>query len=77
MFFKSTIIHPGQKFLIVTEYANPSGMFGLKIERGDTNYMSGAYYMTGATAEKTVLTLTDEVSGNVLVECYLSDGVIL
>ena len=73
----STIIHPGQKFLIVTEYANPSGMFGLKVERGDTNYMSGAYYMTGATAEKTVLTLTDEVSGNVLVECYLSDGVIL
>ena len=75
----SHIVHPGEKFLIVAEYVTKDGTIGFQIVRGgdSTTYMSGKYYMTGNIAEKTVLTLTDEVSGNVLVECYLSEGVIL
>lgn len=80
----SKLIYPGEKFLIVTETisAGTSGdiMIGLKIDpRIGTSgqYVSGSYFIGGSSAKKTTLTLTDENSGAVLVDCVLSDGVIL
>ena len=79
----SKLIYPGEKFLIVTETISGGTsdiMIGLKIDpRIGTygQYTSGSYFIGGSSEQKTTLTLTDENSGAVLVDCVLSDGVIL
>ena len=81
---QNTLINPGEKFLVVCEslaYMSTSNTIkiGFRVERDDTGnqYASGGYYMPGEISEKTQLLLTDETTGTVLVDCYLSDGVVL
>ena len=81
-FLTKTLINPGEKFLIVTEYINYGHtMIGIRADRLDANeaansgnaYNSGAYGLTSATSIK----LYNTETGAVIYSGLGSDGVWL
>ena len=76
---ESTVVEPGDRFLFLTEYTGgtnwdtmkwESGWFGIRSDYAG----SGAYTMSSASTE---ITLIDTTTGSVLLNCHLTDGVLI
>ena len=76
---ESTVVEPGDRFMFLTEYAGftnwdtykwESGWFGIRSDY----HGSGAYTMSSSSTE---ITLVDTTTGSVLMNCHLTDGVLI